>query len=634
MSSISLRRAFLLLIALWLAVPASALAQAPAASSGAAGEETASAADAKPAAAPPAMRSPRAVLATFVQRMRLDAKAKATELLDLSNLSTAAAGSRGPDLAFKLYEVLTRLGELPPPAVSPPTDPDGVATNIDEYPGVPNEDEVGEEQNVWALSEWADGEGFDLAELAPRVTIARADDGRWRFSAATVAVIDDLYARVRPQERLTNGGSADEPTVTIPVWIEEQAPEWAKRTHFLMPTYQWLCLLLVVLPVSRVIELVTRRSLTRIADFALHRFDPDFGEGADDKDLQTTRPVWKPVGRLVNAATWVVGAGLLGLPLPVTNVLMTILVVVTIIMAVFAVFAVVDLVIAYLKRRAGRHALSFNKLMLPLAESTLKVLAIVIGLIAAMATFSDELPTTLLAGFGIGGIAIALASQETLSNFVGSVSLLFDRPFEVGDLVKIEGIEGEIESLGFRSTRIRTGFNSQVTMPNSKLASAVIDNWGRRRYRRYLTTLGLEYGTPADRIDAFCEGVRELVRRHPHTRKDFYAVYFNDFGASSLDVFLVVFFAAPDLATELRERHRLLTDILRLAERLGVEFAFPTQTLHLRRDDESALPPELTDASPTMSGARAAADIAGDLPNYQDRPGRVKFTGPTDVGKA
>ena len=102
--------------------------------------------------------------------------------------------------------------------------------------------------------------------------------------------------------------------------------------------------------------------------------------------------------------------------------------------------------------------------------------------------------------------------------------------------------------------------------------------------------LSVTYDTPPEKIDAFCEGIRELIRLHPYTRKDYYHVYFNDFGASSLDILLYTFFEVPDWSTELRERHRLFVDIVRLARKLGVEFAFPTQTVWLERTDEEARP--------------------------------------------
>jgi MscS family membrane protein len=293
---------------------------------------------------------------------------------------------------------------------------------------------------------------------------------------------------------------------------------------------------------------------------------------------------------------------------------------------------VVDIAARFFAERAKRTAGRFDDMVVPLLSSVTKIVAVVAGLVAVVAAFSVELPYSLLGGLGIGGIAIALASQETLSNFFGSITVLLDRPFEVGDLVTVDGVEGEVEAVGFRSTRLRTGVNSQVTLPNSKLAAASIDNLGRRRYRRLRTTLSLDFDTSPERIDAFCEGVRELVRRHPHTRKDFYVCSLNDLAASSLDVLLVVYFEAPDWPTELRERHRLLTDILRLARDLDVVFAFPTQTVHMFRGQEPPPPREPQD--PERAGQSAAARIAGELPNYQDRPGRVKFMGPTPIDSA
>jgi MscS family membrane protein len=162
-----------------------------------------------------------------------------------------------------------------------------------------------------------------------------------------------------------------------------------------------------------------------------------------------------------------------------------------------------------------------------------------------------------------------------------------DRPFQVGDWVVIGGTEGTVETVGFRSTRIRTFYNSLVTLPNSNLISAEVDNYGARRYRRWKANLGVAYDTPPEKIDVLCEGIRELVRRHPYTRKDYFHVYLNQYGPSSLDILLYIFWETPDWATELRERHRFAVDVLRLTQHLGVEIAFPTQTLHLKRGGET-----------------------------------------------
>jgi MscS family membrane protein len=226
-----------------------------------------------------------------------------------------------------------------------------------------------------------------------------------------------------------------------------------------------------------------------------------------------------------------------------------------------------------------------------------------------------------MGGLGLGGAALALASKDTVSNFFGSVTVLFDRPFEVGDWIITEGAEGTVEAVGFRSTRIRTFYNSLITLPNSLLTTSVVDNMGRRRFRRIKTTIGVQYDTTPEQLDAFCEGIRELIRRHPYTRKDYYHVYFNDFGTSSLDIMLYCFVACPDWAVELRERHRLLADIMRLANKLNVNFAFPTRTVHLF--SETASEERLHLEQPTEAGQKMASEIVGRLPDQI--PGPVKF---------
>ena len=124
-------------------------------------------------------------------------------------------------------------------------------------------------------------------------------------------------------------------------------------------------------------------------------------------------------------------------------------------------------------------------------------------------------------------------STMTVKNFFGSLTLVMDRPFEVGDWVLIDDVEGSVEEVGFRSTRVRTFYQSVISLPNSKLLTAVVDNMGARRFRRWTTKLGVTYDTPPDTLDAFCEGLRELVRQHPHTRKDYFHVYVVGFAESS-----------------------------------------------------------------------------------------------------
>ena len=167
----------------------------------------------------------------------------------------------------------------------------------------------------------------------------------------------------------------------------------------------------------------------------------------------------------------------------------------------------------------------------------------------------------------------------------------------------------------------------------------MIDNYGRRKYRRWTTHLTIGYDTSPDVIEAFCEGVRELIRVHPYTRKDYYQVWLHHFGAHSLDVLVYLFFECPDWNTELRERHRMMLDIIRLADRLNVEFAYPTQSLKLSREsaaDRPILEPPSggADDQAQADGRAAVAAITADADWRRRKPGpyRFRYAEPTTPG--
>jgi len=306
---------------------------------------------------------------------------------------------------------------------------------------------------------------------------------------------------------------------------------------------------------------------------------------------------------------------------------------------VWAGFRVTDLLAEVAASKAAGTQNKFDDLLIPLIRKTIKIFIFVFGLIYIAGALNVPL-APLLTGLGIGGAGFAFAAKDTLEHFFGSVTVIADRPFEVGDWVKINDVEGIVEELGFRSTRVRTFYNSQVSIPNGNLVRAVVDNFGRRAYRRWSTHLTVTYDTPPEKIEAFCEGIRELIRNHPYTREDYYQVWLHEFGAHSLDILLYVFFAVPDWNTELRERHRLSVDILRLADRLGVEFAFPTQTLHVFNEQPDgehtpAEPPgEDAELQAQQMGREAFQTITKDAPWRTQRPEPYEFPpmdGPKEV---
>ena len=402
--------------------------------------------------------------------------------------------------------------------------------------------------------------------VAPAVSMAEEQPG----AAAPAAADAQLAAPASP----------------LADWLRNQLPESFTRRAFLLENWQWLGLLIVVM-----IGVIIERFLTVFVGLWIRRLtrreEKKEGKEKTDQDKvdearqrQVRRSFTRPLGLMAMAFVWLALLPVLNLPQAAAAPLLFASRLIAAASGLWAAYRLVDLIGAYLVQAAARTESRFDDILVPMVRRSLKIVVLAIGVIFILDNLDVDI-WGLLAGVGIGGVAVALAAKDTVENLFGSVTVLTDRPFQIGDWVKIGDVEGSVEELGFRSTRIRTFYNSLITVPNAKMTTAVIDNMGRRRYRRVKCSLGIGYDTPPATIDAFCEGIRELIRVHPYTRKDYYMVYLHEFAESSLNILLYAFHEVPDWGTELRERHRLFADIIRLANRLGVSFAFPTRTLHL-----------------------------------------------------
>jgi MscS family membrane protein len=536
---------------------------------------------AAPAPVPESLSNARATITRFLQQTNHSDYAGAAECLDLSDMKVTSSDAE--KLAYRLKFVLDRLGRVDLQSIS--DDPKGLP-----YRFPPN------------------------SQSSP-IGIEGQPDGKWLFTSWTVAQIDDLYERLK-----------DTPPVAGLDWIQDLFPAAFLRPGLLLPHYQWICIMVVIflgMSVDRLVRLVLSRMTMAWLKLAKIEIDKE-----------TERNVWKPVGLLAMALVWYSGTKVIGLQPEVLSVLLVAVKFFAVVSAVWTAFQLINLLSSYLLKKSQLTATKFDDLLIPLVSRTLKVFSVCVGVVLFAEMFNLKV-YGLLSGLGLGGLAIALAAKDTLGNIFGSLTVLMDRPFEIGDWIITGDIEGTVESVGIRSSRVRTFYNSLITVPNANLTTAVVDNMGRRRYRRIKTMLSLEYSTPPERIEAFCEGVRELLRRHPYTRKDYYHVYLNQFSASSLDVLLYCFIECPDWSVELRERERLFLDILKLAEELGVGFAFPTRTLHmLQQDVPSDRPSPTRLPDPSKAGRRAAAQIAGKPSPRQERPGPVEYLGSSEEDDA
>lgn len=278
--------------------------------------------------------------------------------------------------------------------------------------------------------------------------------------------------------------------------------------------------------------------------------------------------------------TLLVGFPTLGFDPNVENVMNQVASLVAAAAIILVAYRAIDILVDVLARRAAKTETMLDDSLVPLLRTAMRLFVTVVGVLFVLQNL-DVNVSSLIAGLGLGGLAVALAAQDTVRNLLGGVTIFADKPFEVGDWVVVDGVEGTVETVGFRSTRVRTFYNSLVSVPNGNLTDSGIDNMGQRRWRRYKTTLGVGYHTTTDQMQAFVEGIRAIIQANTGMRQDFYMVEFHGFGATSLDVLVYCFIDADDWNEELRTRHVLNLDIMRLAESLQVDFAFPTQTLHI-----------------------------------------------------
>jgi MscS family membrane protein len=207
---------------------------------------------------------------------------------------------------------------------------------------------------------------------------------------------------------------------------------------------------------------------------------------------------------------------------------------------------------------------------------------------------------SMLAGLGVGGIAVALAAQSTIANLIGSLVITIEKPFRVGHVVRIGTSEGTVEDVGFRSTRIRTLDNSLVTIPSSAVVSSTVENLSLRTKRRQRFVVQITYDTPRDKVEELVTRIRQLIVDHPLVEDSTCQVRFNNFAESSLDILVIFHLQVEDYTSELREREGLLLNIMDVVKEAGAEFAFPTRTLelvNLPASPSAALAPEYHSAA-------------------------------------
>ena len=252
--------------------------------------------------------------------------------------------------------------------------------------------------------------------------------------------------------------------------------------------------------------------------------------------------------------------------------------------AIYKIFVkVIDYIGLILKQRAAETENKMDDQLIPFAIEIGRILVVIFALFFILGNVFDINITALATGLGIGGIAIAMASKESLENLLGSFTIFFDRPFTVGDVVKVGTVTGLVEKVGFRSTRIKTFDKSVVTVPNKKMIDAELDNLGLRPVRRVKFHIGLTYDTSTEQIKNIVSDIQEMINSHEKTNEEG-KVRFQEFGASSLDIMILYYVNSPKWEDLIDVKEDVNYKIMDIVKKHNSDFAFPSTSVYLHQN--------------------------------------------------
>jgi MscS family membrane protein len=476
--------------------------------------------------------SPRDSLTHYLARCREGDYAGAAHYLGVPE----AQRSRAPELARRLKAVLDRYLWLDLDLVSP----ESAGDESDHLP--PGTDELGRLPYR------------GRQEPVRMVRRGAGTESKWVFSEATVARIDRWYAALPDR------------------WMREHLPDVLLRPGPKeLLWWQWAALLLLggvaalggrllAFPAQAFLGRLFSRTKTKWDDAFLDRISAPLTLGlgllvawALVPSLELYEPARVFVGRVLRAA------GLLAI--------------------FWALWRSVDLAVSALHASIWTERPSARALV-SLGGGLAKIIVAALGVVAALSELGYPV-AGLLAGLGIGGLALALAAQKTVEHLFGSLSLALDRPFDVGDFVKVEDFVGTVEAIGLRSTRFRTLDRTLITIPNGRVADMRLESFSVRDRMRLACTIGLVYETTAAQMCQVLEGLEGVLRGHPRIWPDAVVVRFKEFAASSLDIEIMAWFVTREWSEFQLIRQEVLIQFMEVVERAGSSFAFPTRTVHV-----------------------------------------------------
>jgi MscS family membrane protein len=524
---------------LW-GLAASALLLAASASAAAAQEAS------RPQVAPPGpadelqRQTPRSSVTSYLVAGREGDWSRAARYLNLDGVGDPER--EGPALARRLKIVLDQ--ELWVDVESLSDDPEGHAGD-----GLPaNRDRVG---------------AIETRRGPVDVLVERMERDRgapvWKIAAATVAQIPPLYAEF---------GLGRLGDLLPPIFFESYGLE--------IQLWQWVGLLILV-AVAFLGSWFVARGLLAVLRPAVARSETEI----DDRVLRATLGPLRLVAALVIFSICTLS---LGLSVPAQGFFSNVEKALGIAAVTWLVLRLVDVFGHVVERRLEERGQAAATSLVPLSRKTVKVALVALALLAALDTFGFDV-TALIAGLGVGGLALALAAQKTLENLFGGATLVADRPVQVGDFCRFGDKIGTVEEIGLRSTRVRTLDRTVVTIPNAEFSSMQLENFAKRDKIWFHPRLGLRYETTPEQIRYVLVELRKMLYAHPRVASDPTRVRFVNFGDFSLDIDIYAYILATDYSEYLEVAEDVNLRIMDIVAASGSGFAFPSSTTYLAKDD-------------------------------------------------
>ncbi len=404
---------------------------------------------------------------------------------------------------------------------------------------------------------------YYIAKDLPDIYLEKSN-GKWMFSAYSVTQIQTLYNKIFPFDSSI---------------IVDQLPDFFKYSFLGVELWQYLGLAIFLF-----LSLLIYYILRFLSKFFLNAILNRISNWSAAKTYVI--PISARISKLLGLLIFMAVLPTLELPHKFNFVIVLIIKILIPILIVLIAFRIIDAISAIFQRVSTASASTVDEVLVPFIRKGLKILFFIFAVFYALDTLNINI-TPLLAGVSIGGLAFALAAQDTVKNLFGSLTIFADQPFAVGDWVILANEEGTIEEIGLRSTRIRTFEDSIITVPNGKLMDMVIDNMGRRNIRRYKFLVQITNDTPKDKILQFIEGIRELMVGNSDIYQDNIQVSFFGYNNAALEIRIALYFTVEDFQHELKAREAVNIGIYELAEKIGVRFAFPSQSIYIEKNSEN-----------------------------------------------